>query len=287
VAQLRVIGGGSGRLALEGAVRHLMRPQVLDLLASRLPFTQDGSTLLPLIARAGDAAVSSLLTHLFAAQDGMARRAYFDAIVAMDVGAALLFDSLSDSRWYVVRNAAALLGEMNVEQADTALLPLLSHQDERIRIAVARALFRLRTSAALAGLHRTVNDSHPEVRRIAAAAYGLSGTLPGRSRPAAGPLSAALNSETDDDVALEMLAALGRLGSSHAVQRLLRIALPAAADGGTEERATPRESWIRVAALEALIRARGNAMRPAIERLIGDGDPEVAAAAARLANAGG
>jgi hypothetical protein len=114
----------------------------------------------------------------------------------------------------------------------------------------------------------------------------LSGTLPGRSRPAAGPLSVALNKETDDDVALEMLAALGRLGSSHAVQRLLRIALPAPASAESTEPATPAESWIRIAALEALIRARGSAMRTAIERLRGDADPEVAAAAARLANAG-
>lgn len=285
VMHLRVIGGGAGRLALEGAVRHLMKPQALHMLTGRVAYTHDAATLLPLLARGGDAAVGSLLRHLFEAQDGMARRAYFDGIVAMDVGAALLFDSLSDPRWYVVRNAAALLGEMNVEEADVALLPLLAHQDERIRIAVARALFRLRTSAALAGLHRMVQDAHPEVRRIAAAAYGLSGTLAGRSRPAAGPLSAALNRETDDDVALEMLAALGRLGSSHAVQRLLRIALPAPQESGGDEPTTPRESWIRVAALEALIRARGNAMRPAIERLLGDSDPEVAAAAARLANA--
>jgi len=152
--------------------------------------------------------------------------------------------------------------------------------DERIRIAVARALMRLRTPAALSALHRMVNDPHPELRRLAAAAYGLSGSIPGHPRPAAGPLSTALDGETDDDVALEMLAALGRLGSSHAVQRLLRIVLPSnnRADGDS----SLRGSWLRIAALEALVHARGRAMLPAIESLLHDPDSEVVAAARRL-----
>ena len=280
MSQIRVIGGGAGRVALEGALRHLLRPRAMDLLASRLPHSLDSASLLQLLARGGDVAVGCLLDHLLAAEDAMARRAYFDGIVAMDVGAALLFDSLGDERWYVVRNVAALLGEMNVEEADRALLPLLTHSDERIRIAVARALVRLRTASALSALHRMVGDPHPELRRLAAAAYGLSGSIPGHPRPAAGPLSAALDQETDDDVALEMLAALGRLGSSHAVQRLLRIVLPSAnrADGDS----SPRDSWLRIAALEALVRARGRAMLPAIESLLNDPDLDVAAAATRF-----
>ena len=286
MTQLRVVGGGAGRVALEGALRHLLRPTSMNLLASRLPQSHDSAALLQLLARGGDVAVACLLNHLLAADDAMARRAYFDGIVAMDVGAALLFDSLGDPRWYVVRNVAALLGEMNVEEADRALLPLLVHSDERIRIAVARALVRLRTAPALSALHRMVHDPHPELRRLAAAAYGLSGSIPGHPRPAAGPLSSALDEETDDDVALEMLAALGRLGSSHAVQRLLRIALPATNRAG-DEPASPRESWLRIAALEALVRARGRAMLPAIESLLNDSDPEVAAAATRLYAAAG
>jgi hypothetical protein len=280
MSQLRTIGGGAGRLAVEGALRHLLRPKAMDLLASRLPQSADSTSLLQLLARGGDLAVACLLNHLLAAEDAMARRAYFDGIVAMDVGAALLFDSLGDERWYVVRNVAALLGEMNVEEADRALLPLLTHGDERIRIAVARALVRLRTAAALSALHRMVSDPHPELRRLAAAAYGLSGSIPGHPRPAAGPLSAALDQETDDDVALEMLAALGRLGSSHAVQRLLRIVLPSS--NRTEGESSLRGSWLRIAALEALVRARGRAMLPAIESLLNDPDPDVAAAATRL-----
>ena len=41
-------------------------------------------------------------------------------------------------------------------------------------------------------------------------------------------------------------------------------------------------TWLRIAALEALVRARGRAMLPAIEGLMRDPDPEMAAAATRL-----
>jgi len=282
MAQLRVVGGGGGRLAIESLLRRLTRPGMLQLLAVRLPSSQDSGSLLQLFARSGDTGVGCLLAQLLIADDSVARRAYFDAIVAMDVGASLLFDTLRDPRWFVVRNAAALLGEMGIEQADAELLPLLEHADDRIRIAAAHALIRLRTPAALAGLHRSIDDGNPEVRRLAASAYGIAGTLRGRSRPAAGPLSAALDREVDDDVALEMLAALGRLGSSHAVQRLLRIALPASSERAPGERVPPRDPWMRIAAMEALVQARGHAMLPAIETLMGDADNEIAAAAARL-----
>lgn len=282
LAQLRVVGGGGGRLAIEQAVRRLLRPRMLQLLATCLPWTHDGTALLQLFARAGETGVQCLLSELLVADDSVARRAYFDGIVAMDVGAALLFDALRDPRWFVVRNAAALLGEMQVENSDTVLLPLLAHEDERIRIAAARALVRLRTPAALSGLQRAIEDGNVEVRRLSAAAYGIAGSVKGRSRPPAGPLAAALDRETDDDVALEMLSALGRLGSSHAVQRLLRIVLPASSERAPGDAAPPRDTWVRIAALEALVHARGHAMVPAIESLMSDADAEVAAAAARL-----
>jgi hypothetical protein len=119
------------------------------------------------------------------------------------------------------------------------------------------------------------------VRRIAAAAYGMPGHGGGGVRPPAARLAAALDKERDDDVALEMLASLGKLGSADAIQRLLRIAQPAvAAEPG--ERQTNRDAWIRIAALEALVLARGYAVMGAIESLVGDADPDVAAAAVRL-----
>ena len=277
---VHTVGGGGARLGGERILRRLLHRASLTLLATRVPYTPERTIILELMARAGDATVEVLVQELMSSQDGQARRAYFDSIVALDLNATLLFELVRDSRWFVVRNAVALLGEMGVEQADVALLPLLTHEDDRIRIAAARALMRLGTAKAMHGLHGVVEDKHPEVRRIAAAAYGLSAVGGGGVRPPAARLAAALDKERDDDVALEMLASLGKLGSADAIQRLLRIAQPAAAEPG--ERQVNRDAWIRIAALEALVRARGYAVMASIDALAGDADPEVAAAVVRL-----
>jgi HEAT repeat protein len=275
------VGAGPGRLATERILRRLQHRRTLELLASRVPHSPDRLVLLELLARAGEIAVDVLVRQLMSAEDTQSRRAYFDSIVSLDLGGTMLFDLLRDSRWFVVRNAVALLGEMGVQSADLAMLPLLSHEDDRIRIAVARALIRLGTAKAIAGLHNAIDDRHAEVRRIAAVSYGLSNSVSGGVRPPAARLAAAFEQETDEDAALEMLAALGKLGSSDAIQRLLRIAVP---PQNTEagEKTVPREAWLRIAAIEALFKARGNAVLPAIEMLVNDQDPEVAAAAQRL-----
>ncbi len=278
---VHAVGGGGGRLGGERIMRRLLHRTSLRLLATRVPYTPERTIILELMARAGDAAVEVLVQELLNSSESQARRAYFDSIVALDLNATLLFDLVRDSRWFVVRNAVALLGEMGVEQADVVMLPLLTHEDDRIRIAAARALMRLGTAKAMPGLHGVIEDAHPEVRRIAAAAYGLPGHGGGGVRPHAARLAAALDKERNEDVALEMLASLGKLGSADAIQRLLRIAQPAvAAEPG--ERQTNRDAWIRIAALEALVRARGYAVIGAIESLAGDADPDVAAAVVRL-----
>jgi len=278
---VHTVGGGGGRLGGERIMRRLLHRSSLKLLASRVPYTPERTIILELMARAGDAAVEALVQELMSSDESQARRAYFDSIVALDLNATMLFDLVRDNRWFVVRNAVALLGEMGVDQADAVMLPLLTHDDSRIRIAAARALMRLGTAKAMHGLHGVIEDANPEVRRIAAAAYGLPGHGGGGVRPPAARLAAALDKERDDDVALEMLASLGKLGSADAIQRLLRIAQPAAA-AEPGERQTNRNAWIRIAALEALVRARGYAVMGAIDSLAGDADPDVAAAVVRL-----
>ena len=278
--QARVVAGGGGRLALERVMRRLQHRSSLELLAGRLPYVEDRTMLLELLARAGETAVDILVKQLLQAEDGAARRVYFDSIVQLDIAGPMLFDLVRDSRWFVVRNAVALLGEMGVEQADLAMLPLLQHADDRIRVAAARSLVRLGTVKALQGLHAAIDDASAEVRRIAAVSYGLTPGTSGMVRPPAVRLAMALEKETDEDVALEMVASLGKLGGADAVQRLFRLAMPQQPAGDTGE--ASREAWLRIAALEALVKARGSAIMPHVETLTNDADPDVAQAALRL-----
>ncbi len=286
----RMLGPNEGRLATEGGLRRLLREGIVTLLAARIPESSDRSTLISILSRTGEMGGKALVAKLMASDDRPARRAYFDAIVTQDSGMSQLREALNDPRWFVVRNAAALLGEMGMTEADASLIPLLAHLDERIRIAAARALTRLRTARGLSALRLRLNDSNAEVRRLAAAAFALSSGVPSGALPSGGvpsggfagalaPHSAALGSalltETDEDVALEMLASLGKLGSADAVQRLIRMAM-----AGAER--SPQPGWFRVAALDALVTARGHKAIPTLEVLATDTNEEVAAAAQRL-----
>lgn len=271
----RALGAGEGRLATEGGLRRMLREGVVTLLATRIPDSTERETLISILARTGEMGGRALVAQLMAADDRQSRRSYFDAIIAQDSGVTQLREALNDSRWYVVRNAAALLGEMGMTEADASLIPLLAHLDDRIRIAAARALTRLRTPRGLGALQQRLSDSNSEVRRLAAAAFGLSASMAGAPKPHSAQLAAALNDEAEEDVSLEMLASLGKLASADAVQRLIRLSM-----GGVEGPTHP--AWFRVAALEALVGARGSSAVPTLEVLVTDHEAEVATSARRL-----
>ena len=271
----RSLGMAEGRLATEGGMRRLLREGIVSLLAARIPESGDRDTLIAILSRTGEMGGKALVAGLMSSNDRVSRRAYFDAIVTQDSGVSQLREALSDSRWFVVRNAAALLGEMGMTDSDAALIPLLAHLDERIRIAAARALTRLRTARGLSAVQLRLADPNAEVRRLAAAAFAPAASVAGAIKPHSAPLGAALLIEPEEDVALEMLASLGKLGSADAVQRLIRLAM-----NGLER--APQAGWFRVASLEALVVARGHAAVPTLEVLATDTNEEVAAAAQRL-----
>ena len=73
---------------------------------------------------------------------------------------------------------------------------------------------------------------------------------------------------------LGLLAGLGRIGTPDAVEKLVRAALPAGM--------RPRPATYRIAALEALVAARGPAAQFTLRSVLEDEDPAVREAAQRL-----
>ena len=167
-----------------------------------------------------------------------------------------------------MRNAASLLGEMREPQADGALARLLEHRDERVREAAAAALSRIDTPTARMALQRMLQDRSPHVRLHAAGAFASS---PAKT---ATPLATALEAESDADVQLGIIQALGRLGTPDAVQKLVRAVMPS--------NLRPRPVTFRIAALEALTAARGHSAMPTLRSLLTDSEPAVRDAAKRL-----
>jgi len=221
-----------------------------------------------ILSRAGEDGADALIEQIGAVAHQRDRHVYFGALVQLKAGVASLLHMLEDSRWFVVRNAAEMLGEMQVREAEKPLTDLLKHDDERVRRAVTGALMRLGTARAMQAIQAGLADSTPDMRAEAAAA--LVTRKDGRSTAT---LLQALEVEKDDQVQAAFLLALGKLGTPEAVQRLIK---GAEAERGLFKRKT---TAYRVASVHGLSEARTLEATDAIRALQTDKDAEVREAA--------
>lgn len=243
----------------------LVTPPALALVAGLIPtdaFPRERA--LAILRRAGDAGTAALMQHLTAATSTIQRRQYFDAIVETGKGIDVLVAHLQHPLWFVVRNAACLLGAMRATAAEGALIAALSHADDRVRTSIATALVQLGTDAGRRALEGAIRDASSDVRRRA-----LSGLLNAESLArSAAVLSEALDLERDPDVQLEVVAALRQLGTPFAIQRLVRLCSPAGRSGKSPE-------FVR-AAMEALAEVHPTVATPLLRIAAKDRDPSIA-----------
>ena len=271
------LGTGAGRLGMEAVIRALLQPAVIRLVAQRVPVTHAVDTLCAYFARAGKIGASTLLQAAMESVDPHVRWAYVDALATTHVVPDELAAVLQHPQPAAVCAAVGLVADLGGAGAEVPLIAILKHEDPTVRLAVAGGLVRLQVGASLAAVQALITDPLPAFRRLAAlAAATAASSGSGMARPSAVPLSAALDVETDAEVRLELVLALGRIASSDAIQRLMRLALAAASstDG--------RDPVLRITALDGLVRARGGQALSVIKTL--ETDPDVAVAAAAKAH---
>ena len=277
VAREAVLAENDLKRAYVMALRRLTKPTLLRAVATMLPRKRDKlDDYMLVLARCGEDGADALIDQLTSAQSLSDRRVFFDALVKLNAGVPALIHMLGDARWYVARNAADLLGEMQAEEAQAPLSELLKHDDDRVRRAAITALAKLSSPKALDSLRVAMRDSSPQVRMQAASGMGTRKGL--RS---AGTLTKALDDEEDQEVQLAIIATLGRLATADAVQRLIKAAEPA---GGIFKK---KPTALRVAAVQALGEARTPAAQNALQHLLDDKDKEVKQAVFRLLMQGG
>lgn len=253
------------------ALRRLLRPALLRGVAMLLPRKREiASDLEAVLSRAGAEgadAVIELLTEEALATD---RHVYLDVLPRLQTGVRTLVHMLGDTRWFVVRNATDLLGEMKVQSAEPALLPLLQHVDERVRKSAANALINLGTTAGFRAVCEMLQAESPRTR--AHAAFALASR---KDEKSTAQLRTVLEDEPDTEVQLALLSALGKIATPAAVDQLIRAAEP-------KRRLLERKpSSFRIAAIQALAEARTQAAIAAINVLREDKEREVRDAAAR------
>lgn len=270
VAREARLTDGDVRRAFLIHLRRLFKPGVLRGLAQLLAKRRDlRGQVEAIFVRSGEVGADVLLELLVASNLASERRAYRSALVHCPSAVEPLVHLLQDPRWYVVRNAAELLGEMGAQQADVKLVGVLRHADARVRRSAAAALARLGTSRGIHALQPLLADSNAAVRLQAV--HGIASARLPRSVPA---LLQALEREGDPDIQHALLAALGAHPTDEAVDRLSQ-----AANAGSllHRRPTP----YRLAAVNALGEAATPAALATLRRMQGDRDKDVRAAVAR------
>ncbi|MBC8086415.1 MAG: HEAT repeat domain-containing protein [Phycisphaerae bacterium] len=254
-----------------GAFDKAATPAALQLAASVLPDAgNEAGVLRSLLRRAGDTGAEVLIALLPTASSLTRRRVFFDAIVELRKGVPQLIDALGSAQWYVVRNAALLLGEMQALEAEQSLGRLLGHHDERVRIAVISALGQLDRPSSRLLVQSGITDSSPEVRRRAMGGFSQEQGV----SVSATPLMRALAVEKNPEVEVEILYALGRVASADAVQKLIRLC--------SQSGAADKPASYRIAAIEGLTVARRSAALPILKSMLNDSEPTVRATARNL-----
>jgi hypothetical protein len=267
-SERRVREGGTSRV-FGIAIRRMLPRSILEQIARLTPSPDHRNDVVPVLQRLGADSTETLLGLLASAERIEERRAYFGALRQMTEGTDLLVNMLTHDEWYVVRNVADLCGEMRLETSVARLARHAAHPDERVRRSVAGALAKIGTPPTVEPLRQLLRDPAPAVRLQALQ------NVSEQNRGLAMSIAVLLDSESHPDVLRELMLALARIGTSDAVQALVRASEP----GGRLFRRKPQAT--RLAAVEALGAAGSTASAAALRGLTTDADEEIRRAAER------
>jgi HEAT repeat protein len=163
------------------------------------------------------------MERLAVERDAQARKLLSDGLIQQGPAAIpVLIDYLGDERWYVVRNAVAILGELRTQLAVAHFQPLLGHLDVRVRRETIRALTRIGGDDAVEILLRIVQTGDPDLRPHALLSLGAM------KNTAAVPTLLEIIGQKDpwvkmSEIKKEAIRALGEIGSVEAIPALLAV----------------------------------------------------------------
>jgi HEAT repeat protein len=219
----------------------LATPQALQLVVELLlDQQQEHEGVQALLLRAGVPGARAVFEQLIAATELVDRRFLYDLAASLPATLLVARHFASDATWFVVRNAAGLLGESKNQTAIPDLARLLKHADTRVRVAAVAALGQIGGPTAMSRLESVMFDSTPEVRNRA---LSLVFAAPDAD-PLADRMMLAVQEESTLEYQLEIIAALAHVHTPRARQKLIEL---------TAERTRSLDDLqIRLAAMTAL-----------------------------------
>lgn len=203
--------------------RETMNPAVASRLVQRMGHAEDDTRragYVLLSQRLGTVMAKAFRGALTDATDPHARRAYYDALIAMgETSRPIIEGMVEDDNRFLVRNAVAILGEIGGDRARELVTSALANTDGRVRREALQSLAKIGGEEAGQLVLGFLEDPDVEVRAAAAQAAGAL-----RIDRALRPILALLESEDEPDVLVPVLNGLGRLGDPGAVQAIERRA---------------------------------------------------------------
>jgi HEAT repeat protein len=249
-------------------LRRSLTRGILQRVTRMLNDSRYGNAASRVLRRAGPDGTKVLVDQINSLPTMDERRKAFASLRGVKEGYYLLVSMLRHPDWYVIRNAAWLVGELGIGEVVPELALGLEHKDGRVRQAAAVAVAKVATPAALEHLARIVVQGDPRLRSLVLNAV--------KGPQAAGlvrPLTAALEQEKDQLVAGEYIRALGRIGTTDALRTLTNIAQSSRWFLGRKPKP------LRLAAIDALREMGGPKAIGFLEALVRDRDRDVQEAA--------
>lgn len=207
-------------------LRTIADDKTIPLIVNRLcsPEIRDPSEVINLLIIIGESVLTTLILRLSTEQDLRNRRRLMLAISRFkDKALPRLLPFLEDTRWYVVRNIVAILGEMQLPESVPHLGKILDYPDIRVQKEIIKTLSRIRTKEAIEILLMLLyRKTSPEIRSYAAYVLGMvreTFAIPYFIKILKG------KSLYFEDTAFlkEVILALGRIGSQECVTPLVKL----------------------------------------------------------------
>lgn len=211
---------GLARQTLEQLLVDDMLGTLVELLCTRGLTDEIRGQIFPLLAFSPDKMVPRLMDRLVREDDLLARRLLIEALIRQGTPAApMLSGYLNDSRWFVVRNAVTVLGEVRDPHIVSLLPPLLRHRDIRVARETVRALTKIGGQRVVGILLSLVEGEDETLARQALLSLGAL------KSPAAVPSLLKLVNRSDPmgkrtELKKEAIKALGEIGAAEAVSSL-------------------------------------------------------------------
>ncbi len=213
-------------LAAQGLAQHLsddVLEGLTNFLCTRTLREDIRAQILPLLTLSPEKMVPRLMDRLVREKDLPVRRLLIDLLVRQGPPAApLLANYLADPRWFVVRNAVTILGEIREPQSASLLQPLLGHKEVRVARETVRSLTKIGGQRAVGVLLSLVEAEDMMLARQSLLSLGAM------KNTAAVPVLLKLISRPDlvgkrVELKKDAIRTLGEIGSPEAVPALLDI----------------------------------------------------------------